>query len=317
MDACFMLKIGLIDVDGHHYPNLALMKISAWRKAQGDTVEWWSPDQIHYDVVYMSKVFSDAYSPDRLEPWNTDLVIKGGTGYAIALEGDREVYHPERDGHLPDEAEHMYPDYSLYPELTRDTAFGFLTRGCPRGCGFCHVAGKEGRASVKAADLSEFWRGQRNVVIMDPNILACRERLDLLEQLADSRAYVDFNQGLDIRLADRDAADLLGRTRIKRLHFAWDNPKEDLRPYFQRFTSWYRRKDRRTKVTYVLTNFDSTLEEDLFRIYALRELGYDPYVMVYDKEHAPQEIRNLQRWCNNRRIFKSTPDFRDYDPKRK
>ena len=102
-----------------------------------------------------------------------------------------------------------YPDYSLYPGLTEGTAYGFLTRGCPRGCGFCHVGGKEGRASRKVAGLSEFWRGQKNVVIMDPNILACPERRDLLEQLVASRAYVDFNQGLDIRLVDKDVADLL------------------------------------------------------------------------------------------------------------
>lgn len=310
------MRIGLIDVDGHHYPNLALMKISAWHKARGDTVEWWWSDLFHYDVVYMSKVFSDTYTQDHPEPLNADQVIKGGTGYAITLENGLEVYHPERDKPLPPEIEHIYPDYSLYPELTEGTAYGFLTRGCPRGCGFCHVGGKEGRASRKVADLSEFWRGQKNVVIMDPNILACPERWDLLEQLAASRAYVDFNQGLDIRLIDQDVADLLGKMRIERLHFAWDNPAEDLRPYFKRFSDWYRRKDPSKKGVYVLTNFNSTPEEDLARVYALRGLGYAPYVMIYNKEQAPQEVRHLQRWCNNRLIFKAQPDFSKYDPKR-
>ena len=310
------MKIGLIDVDGHNYPNLALMKISAWHKARGDTVEWWWSDLFHYDVVYMSKVFGDTYTPDHPEPLNAGQVIKGGTGYAITLEGDREVYHPERDKPLPPEIEHIYPDYSLYPELTEKTAYGFLTRGCPRGCHFCHVGGKEGRASIKVADLSEFWRGQRNITIMDPNILACPERWDLLEQLAASRAYVDFNQGLDIRLADKDVADLLGKMRIERLHFAWDNPAEDLRPQFERFSHWYRRKDPAKKGVYVLTNFNSTLEEDLARVYALRDLGYSPYVMIYNKDRAPQEVRYLQRWCNNRLIFKAQPDFSKYDPKR-
>lgn len=180
-----------------------------------------------------------------------------------------------------------------------------------RLCGFCHVGGKEGRASRKVADLSEFWRGQKNVVIMDPNILACPERRDLLEQLVASRAYVDFNQGLDIRLVDKDVADLLGKMRIERLHFAWDNPAEDLRPYFQRFSDWYRRKDPRKKGVYVLTNFNSTPEEELARVYALRDLGYSPYVMIYSKDQAPQETRHLQRWCNNRLIFKAQPDFRN------
>ena len=107
------MKIGLIDVDGHNYPNLALMKISAWHKARGDTVEWWWSDLFHNDVVYMSKVFSDTYTPDHPEPLNAGQVIKGGTGYAITLEGDREVYRPERDKPLPLEIEHIYPDLSL------------------------------------------------------------------------------------------------------------------------------------------------------------------------------------------------------------
>ena len=70
------MKVGLIDVDGHHFPNLALMRISAWHKANGDDVEWWMGDLFHYDKVYMSKVFSDAYSPDIPEPINADEVIK-------------------------------------------------------------------------------------------------------------------------------------------------------------------------------------------------------------------------------------------------
>ena len=86
------MRIGLIDVDGHNFPNLALMKLSAWHKAQGDAVEWWYTDLVHYDIVYMSKVFSDSYSPDVPEPLNADKVVKGGTGYAISLVNGLEVY---------------------------------------------------------------------------------------------------------------------------------------------------------------------------------------------------------------------------------
>ena len=304
------MKIGLIDVDSHHYPNLALMKLSAWHKAKGDSVEWWWSDLVYYNVVYMAKVFSQ--TPDHPEPINASQVIKGGTGYAITLENGREVYHPNLDKLLKPEIEHMYPDYSIYKKLTEKAAFGFLTRGCPRGCSFCHVGGKEGIVSRKVADLSEFWRGQRNVTIMDPNLLACPDRLDLLQQLAESGAYVDFNQGLDIRLIDSDVTELLGRMRIERIHFAWDSPFEDLRPQFDQFSKRYRRKDPRNKSVYVLTNFNSTLDEDLYRIYTLRNLGYTPYVMIYDKPNAPQDVRNLQRWCNNRIIFNAEPDFRKY-----
>lgn len=165
------------------------------------------------------------------------------------------------------------------------------------------------------ANLAEFWDGQKNITLMDPNILVCPDRWDLLNQLAASGAYVDFNQGLDIRLMDNDVTDLLSSMRVKCLHFAWDNPHEDLERDFQRFAERYSRKDRRVKVVYVLTNYNSTAEEDLHRIYTLRALGYDPYVMIYDKEHAPRETRLLQRWCNNRIIFNTVPDFRAYDCK--
>ena len=297
------MNIGLIDVDGHNYPNLALMKISAWHKAKGDTVEWCLP-LFHYDIVYQSKVFDETYSPDIDWTPLADKVIKGGTGYGL-------------ENKLPDEIEHIYPDYSIYDHITTDTAYGFLTRGCPRGCKFCIVAGKEGRKSYKVANLSEFWRGQKHIELLDPNILACREHINLLEQLADSKAWVSFNQGLDIRFTNEENIALLNQIKVKEIHFAWDNPKDDLRPYFERYKAFAKHKPHGEYGTvYCLTNFGSTMEENLYRIYTLRDLGYAPYVMIYDKPHAPREVRLLQRWCNNRIIFKSCSRFEDYDPKK-
>lgn len=293
------MNIGLIDVDSHNFPNIALMKISAWHKAQGDSVEWCFP-LAHYDIVYQSKVFDDTYSPDIDWTPQADKIVKGGTGYGL-------------DNTLPDEIEHIYPDYSIYPDLTKDTAYGFLTRGCPRGCKFCIVADKEGRRSYKVADLTEFWRGQKNIILLDPNILACREHLDLLSQLADSKAYVNFCQGLDIRLTTETNIVLLNKIKVKEIHFAWDNPKDDLTPYFERYKALAKHKPHGMYGTvYCLTNFGSTMEENLYRIYTLRDLGYDPYVMVYDKPNAPREIKDLQRWCNNRFIFRSCEKFEDY-----
>lgn len=297
------MTIGLIDVDGHNFPNLALMKISAWHKAKGDTVEWCIPLS-HYDIVYQSKVFDETYSEDIDWIPQADKVIKGGTGYGL-------------EGKLPDEIEHMYPDYSLYPELTKDTSFGFLTRGCPRGCGFCIVAGKEGRRSIKVADLDEFWSGQKNIKLLDPNLLACREHPDLLQQLIDSKANVDFTQGLDIRLTTEANIPLLNKVKVKNIHFAWDNPKDDLKPYFERYKALAKHKPHGGWGTvYCLCNYGSTMEENLYRIYTLRDLGYDPYVMIYDKPNAPREIRLLQRWVNNKFIFKKCDKFEDFDPKK-
>lgn len=297
------MRVGLIDVDGHNFPNLALMKISAWHKSKGDSVEWCFP-LAHYDIVYQCKVFDETYSPDIDWIPQTDKLIKGGTGYGL-------------NNTLPDEIEHIYPDYRIYPELTKNTAFGFLTRGCPRGCKFCIVAEKEGRRSHKVADLSEFWRGQKRIEILDPNILACKEHIDLLRQLAKSKAQVNFNQGLDIRLTNEANVSLLNQIKVKEIHFAWDNAEDDLKPYFDNYKALAKHKPHgHYGMVYCLTNFGSTMEENLYRIYTLRDLDYDPYVMIYDKPNAPREIRLLQRWCNNKIIFRSCPRFEDYDPKK-
>lgn len=309
------MKIGLIDVDGHNFPNLALMRISAWHKAQGDEVEWWWTDFLHYDIVYMSKIFSDAYSPDVPEPMNADKVIKGGTGYCISLgEDGKEHFDQSKNVKLPDEVEHMFPDYSIYPQF--EFAIAMTSRGCPRGCSFCHVQAKEGKCATKVANVSDFWNpstGKTRIESLDPNITACREKHELFMQYAETGIPVCFNQGLDIRMiTDRDIDDL-NHIKLQKVHFAWDNPKDNLRGKFENYAKGARWKYKGSYgMVYCLTNFNSTMEENLYRIYTLRDLGYDPYVMVYDKPHACKEIRNLQRWCNNKVIFKSCPKFEDY-----
>lgn len=298
--------IGLIDVDGHNWPNLALMKLSAWHKERGDTVEWWW-GWSRYDRVYMSKVFDNIYNLDIEDPLNAAEIIKGGTGYGL-------------ENRLPAEVEHVYPDYSLYPKLTHDTAYGFLTRGCPRKCSFCVVTDKEGQRSVKVSNLLEWWNGQRNIKLLDPNLLACPNHMELLEQLAGSRALVDFTQGLDVRLLTPENIAVINRCKVKEIHFAWDSMQkidkviQGLELYASHAT---RRIHGAYATVYVLTNYDTTMTEDLDRIYTLQEMGYDPYVMIYDKPNAPQKVRYLQRWCNNRRIFRSEPDFTKYAPRRR
>lgn len=313
------MRIGLIDVDGHNYPNLPLMKLSAWHKAQGDTVKWYEPlfDSLGepLDKVYMSKVFS--FTPDYEYCINAKEIIKGGSGYCIELVDGKEVYRSDRDKNLPDEIEHIYPDYSLYPELTKDTAYGFLTRGCPRACDFCHVEAKEGRCSHKVADLSEFWRGQKKIVLCDPNILACKDHIELLEQLAESKAKVNFNQGLDIRLINDRNLELLKRIRLDGIHFAFDRwqDKDIIEPKLREFAKRTGfNKDKGRVMVYILCNFDTTLEQDLYRIQLCRELKFAPYPMIYDKEHAKPIYRKLQRWCNGF-IFWSVKTFEEYQRK--
>lgn len=312
------MKIGLIDVDGHNFPNLALMRISAYHKSIGDEVEWWWSDLQYYDIVYKSKIFSDAYSKDVPDPLNCGKVIKGGTGYCISLgEDGKEHFDESKNNPLPPEMEKMFPDYSIYPQF--DFAISLTSRGCPRGCPFCHVATKEGRASIKVADVSDFWTpdlGKNEIRILDPNITACRDKRDLMWQYRETGAMLDFTQGLDIRLLNDADIEDVNHMRLRTIHFAWDNPCDDLEEKFRNFAKNFRRK---TKIgmVYCLTNFEDVSVEEhidraLHRIYLLRDMGYDPFVMVYDKPNAPKEIKDLQRWCNNKFVFKKCKDFNDY-----
>ena len=186
---------------------------------------------------------------------------------------------------------------------------------CPRGCHFCHVAAKEGRVSRKVADLSEFWRGQKNIVLCDPNILACKEWKELLQQLIDSKAWVDINQGLDIRLMTEEKVEMLKQIKIKQWHFAWDRyqDKDKILPKFKMFKE-ITNINERNLIVYVICNFDTTLEQDLERIYTLRKMGYWAYVMLYDKDNIPKGhiLRKLERWVNNRFVFAKCETFEKY-----
>ncbi len=308
------MKVGLIDVDGHNFPNLALMKISAYHKSRGDQVEFAFP-MYRYDKVYVSKVFGDEYS--KMPPLyiQADKIVYGGTGFAITVENGKEVYHKCNDKPLPPEIEHIYPDYTLYPNLTKDTAYGFLTRGCPNNCGFCIVSQKECARSVKVADLAEFWRGQRHIKLLDPNLLACKDRTDLLRQLIDSRARVDFTQGLDARFVTEEAAGLLKQIKIDKVHFAFDYMKNE--KAIVKGLQTYKRvcgTRENNAIVYMLTNYNTTIEEDLYRLRMIKQCGFLPDVRIYRKPAAPQILRDLQRWCNNRILYRSC-DFMDYVPR--
>jgi len=289
------MRIGLIDVDGHNFPNLALMKISAFHKQLDDTVEWY--DGLlgeRYDRVYVAKVFTE--SPDYTQAINADEIVYGGTGYGTSVL-------------LRDKVENIYPDYGLYNVTS---AYGYLTRGCPRRCPFCIVGAKEGYISLQVAPLSNFYKDQKEIVLLDPNILAYADADGLLQKLVETRAYIDFQSGLDIRFMTDDRAALLRKMKAKIFHFAWDNYEfktYELLKYFRPLFPWNRRK----LAVYVLVNFNTTMEQDLERIYKLRELQYDPFVMIYNKHLAEKPIKQMARWVNNKIVFSQCPTFEDYN----
>lgn len=310
------MKIGILAPDSHNFPNLPIMKISAYHKAQGNSVEWWKPEE-QYDAVYCSVIFSETEVPDIT---NAKEVHFGGSG--ISLENK-----------LPDAIEHTTPDYSIYPQY--DFAVGFLTRGCPRlNHTFCITPKKDGCVSRKVSDLSEFWTGQKKISLLDQNLLACKERIDLLNQLAASGAEVDFKGGLDARFVNEEVIAVLRKVKARNYFFAWDDPREDLEANFE-FIAKSGIKNPNQISVYVLTNFWSTTEQDLHRVYTLRKYGLMPFVMIYDKQkfvdehgrwkkgvedrYSYEELRHfkicqyMQRWSASRALMKACPKFEQYE----
>lgn len=294
------------------------MKLSAWHKSKGDFVEWYDNDNpSSCDILYCSKTFTDEWTKDCADTTKAKEVIKGGTGY-----GGVEK--------LPPEIEHIYPDYSLYPHL-KDTAVGFLTRGCPNGCGFCGVKRWEGLKSQKVADLSNFWNGQKNIILYDPNILACKECVPLLQQLADARyikhlkkgdkhlkPIIKFQQGLDARLITERTLPLLRQLKIKEWYFAWDLEKfgERIKKGLLLWRQAYPEIRQADVKVYMLVNYNTTKEYDLERCEWLEQNGFYPYVMVYERWNADKWYTRLQSYYNNPILFfsKNRKPFHEFNP---
>lgn len=202
------MNVALVDVDGHNFPNLALMKLSAWHKALGDSVEWYSPLFSRPDVIYASKVFTftqdyTGYAPHHPEP------IRGGTGYDATVK-------------LPDAVERMRPDRSIYPQY--NYSVGFLTRGCIRNCPWCIVPKKEGKL-CEVDDIERVAAGRKEVVLLDNNFLASDPDFvrEQLEKIARLKLRIDFNQGLDARLVTQENAKLLSACQwIRFIRFSCD-----------------------------------------------------------------------------------------------
>lgn len=283
------MKIGLIDVDGHSgFPNLALMRLSAYHKARGDEVEWCMP-LLHYDRVYMSKVFT--FSPDVDIAVQADEIIKGGTGY-------------KDYGSLPSEVEVTPPDYTIY--LHYPHAIGFLTRGCIRNCPWCIVPRKEG-AIRPAATWHEIKRpDSRNIVFLDNNVLAHKHGLQQIEELGHEQIWVDFNQGLDARLITPEVARLLsGLHWMRFVRLSCDT--EQMIPVIEQAVAYMREAGIAPSRfwAYMLVQ---DVEEAHRRALALDAMGVMPFAQPYrdyDGGDPTAEQKKFARWMNARQAFRA------------
>ena len=322
------MKIGLIDVDGHGrskkwgatvYPNLALAKIAAYHRSLGNSVEWYEPMfSTDLDIVYMAKVFN--FSPDYPFAVRAKQIVRGGTGYDI-------------HARLPQEIDDMQPDFSIYPQVPSDLAYGFLTRGCPNKCPWCVVPRKEGRIRPYW-DVERVANGKRKLILMDNNILAAGDyAIRQLDKIIANGYHVDFNQALDARLVNEEFAVRLAKIHWlhSRIRFGCDTTpqiqqcqramdllhahgfrgefflytiigggKNDFWECYNRINHWRER----------LLHFRSTHQGNA--VYPYAQPYRDPSSPSHD---IPQWQKDMASWCNKRMIFCTVP-FADFQPRK-
>lgn len=288
------MRIGLIDVDGHSgFPNLALMKLSAWHKAHGDSVEWYEPlfATEPFDKVYMSKVFT--FSTDYQYPINAHEIVRGGTGYKLY------------DNNLPEEIEYTFPDYSLYPKCNH--AIGFLTRGCVRKCPWCVVPKKEGWIHavntwdrIKRPD-------SRDIVFLDNNVLASDHGIAQIEDMIGKDVRIDFNQAMDARLVTPEIAKILSKVKwMKYIRFACDS--SPMIPSVTRTVKLLEECGVKPYRIFVYTLIQD-VDEALKRIEAMDALGVMPFAQPYrdfNGGEPSEEQKRLARWCNMKAVHRTT-----------
>lgn len=298
------MRIALLPVDSN-YPNLALMKISAYHKARGNTVEWYNPFD-NYDELYMSKIFN--YSPSYEYSLRNvkGCIYKGGTGYDI---------HSK----LPGIVDRLQPDYSIYPGIDKRTSYGFLTRGCPNHCKWCVVPAKEGNVKPYM-DIDDItMNGERPyAILMDNNVLASQYGISQIEKIISKQYHVDFNQALDARLVTPEIAKLLAQVKwIKRIRFGCDTQRQidECKRAIELIRSYG------YKGEFFLYCIIIDFEESLKRISAWRDdkkcLPYaQPYRDPNNKNQIiPQWQHDMARWANRKEIFAKC-EFADFEPRK-
>jgi hypothetical protein len=281
------MQIGLLDIDRGKFPNLALMKISAYHKSKGDKVEFATMFE-NYDIIYKSKIFT--FSPDDEYCYRSDFIVKGGTGY--------DIKHK-----LPDYIDSICPDYSLY---NFEQAYGFLTRGCIRKCEWCLVPEKEGELKAYA-DIESFLDGKKTAVLMDNNVLASEHGIKQIEKIIKLKIKVDFNQGLDARLIDDSMAKLLSKVKwLKPLRMACDS--QAMKEPIKKATELLR-KNNCTPSNYFIYTLVKNIDEALDRVMFLDYLKLDPFCQPYrdfkTNKDPDRILKQFARWVNHKAIFKS------------
>ena len=317
------MRVGLIDVDGK-LPNLALMKISKYYKTMGDQVEFIRPDATRntYDRIYASAIYQKSQNECRtLQEYFGDRIEIGGTGWDI-------------EKRLPPEIESMKPDYDLYTAdmiypkikgiMTRerkkakaqqivDAGIGFTSRGCIRQCPFCFVPKKEG-AFRQDSEIKDIINPRSNVIILhDNNLTADPHCIDKLHEIRDRNLIVDINQGFDVRLMTPEIAQAMSEVHhLRSIHYAWDLMGFE-KQVIEGINVLKKFIPASRHMCFCLVGFNTSFEEDMYRVKKLQSLGVRPYIMRYNERRDDIRLNHFSRWINSF-IYKAVPDFEEYEP---
>lgn len=285
------MNIGIIDIEPKIF-NTALMQISRYHKDRGDKVEWWSPlTDKQFDHVFCSSIFDFT---DKSEV--PKRAVCGGTGFDVTSLLSKDIENCELD-------------YSIYPEC--ECSFIWFSRGCIRNCPWCVVPQKEG--SIKIVDPKNLNPNGKYIAVCDNNFFANVEWHLAITYLVNLGQPVHIQQGIDVRtITHCQAHSLTTIPTNKQIKIAWDNPEDT-----KQIIAGIKRLCEYIKpykiMCYVLIGFESTEQEDLYRVEKLRDLGIDPFVMPYDKSNLYQKA--FARWVNHKAMFK-TVEWKDYRRKK-
>lgn len=283
------MKVRLLARDSK-MPNIALMQLSTYHKQIGDDVDWYNPllDIQDTDCLYESQLF-DFTEPFYYYPVNAEI-IKGGTGIDIKKRLPRDIEAIR------------YLDYTLYPDC--DYSMQFYSRGCIRQCPFCVVHDKEGY--IQSVEPYHLNPNGNHIEILDNNFFANPDWREAVKDILSTKQKVNLH-GVDVRIMDEEQATALNQMKHKgQIHIAWDFPQMNLRPKLEEVTKWIKPYK---LMCYVLIGYDSTPEQDLYRVETLRQLKIDPFVMPFKKTDEYQ--RKFARWVNMKAVFK-TVAWKDY-----
>lgn len=275
--------IGLYNLEPQ-YINIALEKVRLYYELYKEKeVEDYIPlEHEKYEKIYCSSIFTWTN-----KTYLKDNMIYGGTGFTLKSE-------------LPKEIDIMRPYINI----------GFTTRGCIRNCPFCVVPIKEGKFRITDSDINSIWDGKsREITLLDNNILANKKHfINICDQIHNEGLIVDFTQGLDARLITREIAYVLTNIRHKKqIHIAWDfiEDENDIMKGINNLIIYTKPSN---IMCYILVGYNTTEDEDLYRVNKLKEIGIDPFVMSYNKN---PKYKRFARWVNHKAIFK-TVEWKDY-----